>query len=134
VRTEHSPRTGRAPFRRGRNCRTSNKMMEMVLRHTEARENRHGEGGIRTPGDLRHGCFQDSCIRPLCHLSADALIIPTTASRVNWITELAGELMQWMNSSCTFPVNRVEAGTTRHRPAQTTLAQSAKADFALWLP
>ena len=28
-----------------------------------------GEGEIRTPGDLRHGCFQDSCIKPLCHLS-----------------------------------------------------------------
>ena len=28
-----------------------------------------GEGGIRTPGTLRHAGFQDRCIRPLCHLS-----------------------------------------------------------------
>ena len=31
---------------------------------------RCGEGGIRTPGTLRHAGFQDRCIRPLCHFSA----------------------------------------------------------------
>ena len=28
-----------------------------------------GRGGIRTPGTLRHFCFQDRRIRPLCHSS-----------------------------------------------------------------
>ena len=28
-----------------------------------------GRGGIRTPGTLRHSCFQDRRIRPLCHSS-----------------------------------------------------------------
>ena len=28
-----------------------------------------GETGIRTPGTSPYACFQDRCIRPLCHLS-----------------------------------------------------------------
>lgn len=28
-----------------------------------------GKGGIRTPGTLRYGGFQDRCNRPLYHLS-----------------------------------------------------------------
>ena len=28
-----------------------------------------GEGGIRTPGELPHNCFQDSRHKPLGHLS-----------------------------------------------------------------
>src|SRR5688572_8647826 len=31
-----------------------------------------GGGGIRTPGDLRHGGFQDRCLRPLGHSSRGA--------------------------------------------------------------
>ena len=30
-----------------------------------------GEGGIRTPGTLRHTRFRVGHIRPLCHLSRD---------------------------------------------------------------
>ncbi len=33
-----------------------------------------GGGGIRTPGTLiTHGCFQDSCNKPLCHPSGQII-------------------------------------------------------------
>jgi hypothetical protein len=39
----------------------------------------HGGGrGIRTPGDLRHSCFQDNRLRPLGHPSTDGWLLHVT--------------------------------------------------------
>ena len=34
-----------------------------------------GERGIRTPGTLQYAGFQDRCIRPLCHLSMQTMVV-----------------------------------------------------------
>src|SRR5258705_5021669 len=38
-----------------------------------------GGGEIRTHGALRHSCFQDKCIRPLCHPSNECCTMRTHA-------------------------------------------------------
>ena len=83
-----------------------------------------GERGIRTPGTLQYAGFQDRCIRPLCHLSMQTMVV-FSCLRVQRYTMFGNMPNIYYNFFADCALSRADVPMCRHIDVKSLPLRSA---------
>ena len=95
-----------------------------VLRKTLIFKVYCGERGIRTPGTLQYAGFQDRCIRPLCHLSMQTMVV-FSCLRVQRYTMFGNMPNIYYNFFADCSLSRADVPMCRHIDVKSLPLRSA---------